>query len=109
MLAWLNDLLRCAALGSLRCSAGGSCRLLFARVFGCFLRSGRITNAWRGILAMRHSAGSCLALKLSIEHSAREDGHPSVAAEGQWQHPNKSRQYEGAKHAHGNSPFDEAC
>jgi hypothetical protein len=50
---------------------------------------------------MRHSAWSRLALELSIEHSAGEDGYRSVAAEGQGQHPKRKAQNEGAKPGHG--------
>ena len=67
----------------------------------------RAIHTRSGILAMRHFAWSRLALELSIEHSAGQDGYRSVAAEGQGQHPQTSRQHWTAKQAHWISPSAE--
>ena len=98
MLAWLDHLLW-----------GASTRrgLLASRGFWCLRGSARLIDTRRGTLAVHRSALSCLALEPSVEHSAGEDGFRSVATESQGQHPNKSRQYQRAKQAHANSPFDQ--
>ena len=87
----------------------GACRVLPTAVRRALGRlvGARAIDARSGILAMRHSACSRLALELSIEHSAGQDGYPFVAAEGQGQHPQTSRQHWTAKQAHWISPSAE--
>jgi hypothetical protein len=92
-------------LGALAGIAGAihPCRALPTAVRRALRRlvGSRAIDPRSGILAMRHSAWSRLALELSIEHSAGEDGYRSVAAEGQGQHPKRKAQNEGAKPGHG--------
>jgi hypothetical protein len=72
MLAGLDDLL----------GGGRSSRERFARrCFGWFIFATRVINALDRILAMHHPAFSGLALELSIEHAAGEDGRSPIAAE----------------------------
>ncbi len=71
------------------------------RAFGCFHRSVRLIDTRRSTLAMYRSALRCLALELSIEHSAGENGCRPIATESQRQNPNQSPKHEGANQAHG--------
>src|SRR6478672_3257299 len=102
MLARVNRFLffRASILAALAGIAGaippcrGACRALPTAVRRALRRlvGSRAIDPRSGILAMRHSAWSRLALELSIEHSAGEDGYRSVAAEGQGQHPKRKAQ-----------------
>ena len=88
MLARVNRFLffRASILAALAGIAGaihpcrGACRALPTAVRRALRRlvGSRAIDPRSGILAMRHSAWSRLALELSIEHSAGEDGYRSV-------------------------------
>jgi hypothetical protein len=88
----------------------GACRVLptaVRRALGRLVGARAIDARSRILDSMRRSAWSRLALELSIEHSAGQDGYRFVAAEGQGQHPQTSRQRWTAKQAHWISPSAE--
>jgi len=88
MLAGLDDL-----LGA---SRGG--RERFARrCFRGLTLTARVINALDGILAVHHPVLTCLALELSVEHSAGEDGYRPIAAESEREHPKRAGEHEGTK------------
>ena len=94
MLAGIDDL-----LGACRSS-----REWFARrCFGGFILTARVIDALDRIFAVHHPVLVCLALELSIEHPAGEDGYRPIAAESGRQDPKRTGEHEGAKEAHGSS------
>jgi len=72
MLAGLKDLLGACRSGRERFSS---------RCFGGSTLTARVINALDRIFAVHHPVLSCLALKLSVEHPAGEDGCRPIAAE----------------------------
>jgi len=76
---------------------------LARRRFGRFILTARVIDALDRIFAVHHPALVCLALELSIEHPAGEDGHRLIAAESGRQDPKRTGEHEGANEAHGSS------
>jgi hypothetical protein len=88
MLAGFDDLLGACRSGRER----------FARrCFGGLTLTARVINALDRIFAMHHPVLTCLALELSVEHSAGEDGYRPIAAESERQHPKRAGEHEGTK------------
>ena len=88
MLAGFDDLL----------GASRSGRERFARrCFGGLTLTARVINALDRIFAMHHPVLTCLALELSVEHSAGEDGYRPIAAESEREHPKRTGEHEGTK------------
>jgi hypothetical protein len=46
---------------------------------------------------MHHPVLTCLALELSVEHSAGEDGYRPIASESEREHPKREGEHEGTK------------
>ena len=85
MLAGFDDLL----------GASRSGRERFARrCFGGLTLTARVINALDRIFAMHHHVLTCLALELSVEHSAGEDGYRPIAAESERE---QAGEHEGTK------------
>ena len=88
MLAGLDDLLGACRSGRERFSS---------RCFGGSTLTARVINALDRIFAVHHPVLSCLALELSVEHPAGEDGCRPIAAESEWQRPKRAGEHEGTK------------
>ena len=72
MLAGLDDFLGACRSGRERFSS---------RCFGGLTLTARVINALDRIFAMHHPVLTCLALELSVEHPAGEDGSRPIAVE----------------------------